>query len=334
MARIIDFPNQASALRPVTLSEFVGQRRAVDILASAITAAKRRMEPLDHVLLQGPPGLGKTSLAAIIAADMCGRFRQLSGPMLQRAVDMAALLASIEENDIVFIDEIHRAHPAALEMTYTAMEDFRLDMTVGTGLQTRSVSLPVPRFTLIGATTRAGQLPRPMRERFGLNLTLELYDEEDMIEILLRSARLLALDMERDVARLCAARCRGTPRVANALLRRLRDMADNTGRTAVDRNLAIACFELLGLDDKGLEARERAYLDCLANRFRGGPAGIEALAAALGIEAATIEEDIEPWLIHAGFVERTARGRVLGGLATTRTDARKHHTRDLFAEAP
>jgi Holliday junction DNA helicase RuvB len=328
MTRIIDFPNQNSALRPITLAEFIGQKRAVDILASAVTAARRRMAPLDHVLLQGPPGLGKTSLAAIIAADMGGRFRQMSGPMLQRAVDMAALLASIEENDIVFIDEIHRAHPAALEMTYTAMEDFRLDMTVGTGLQTRSVSLPLPRFTLIGATTRAGQLPRPMRERFGLNLTLELYGEAEMIEILLRSSRLLALDMDQDVARLCAARCRGTPRVANALLRRLRDMADNTGRTTVDRNLAIACFDLLGLDDKGLEARERAYLACLAKRFRGGPVGIEALAAALGIETTTIEEDIEPWLVHAGFVERTARGRILGPLAGANSDV------DLFAETP
>jgi len=328
MTRIIDFPNQNSALRPITLAEFIGQKRAVDILASAVTAARRRMEPLDHVLLQGPPGLGKTSLAAIIAADMRGRFRQLSGPMLQRAVDMAAILASVEENDVVFIDEIHRAHPAALEMTYTAMEDFRLDMTVGTGLQTRSVSLPLPRFTLIGATTRAGQLPRPMRERFGLNLTLELYGEAEMIEILLRSSRLLALDMDRDVARLCAARCRGTPRVANALLRRLRDMADNTGRTTVDRNLAIACFDLLGLDDKGLEARERAYLACLAKRFRGGPVGIEALAAALGIETTTIEEDIEPWLVHAGFVERTARGRILGPLAGANSDV------DLFAETP
>jgi Holliday junction DNA helicase RuvB len=333
MTRIIDFPNQNSALRPITLAEFIGQKKAVDILTTAVTAARRRMEPLDHVLMQGSPGLGKTSLAAIIAADMGGRFRQLSGPMLQRAVDMAATLASVEENEVVFIDEIHRAHPAALEMTYTAMEDFRLDMTIGTGLQTRSVSLPLPRFTLIGATTRAGQLPRPMRERFGLNLTLELYGEEDMIEILLRSARLLALEMERDVARLCAGRCRGTPRVANALLRRLRDMADNTGRTTVDRSLAIACFELLGLDDKGLEARERAYLACLAKRFRGGPVGIEALAAALGIETTTIEEDIEPWLVHAGFVERTARGRILGPQADVTYDDRNRNG-DLFAETP
>lgn len=303
--------SDAAALRPRGLSDFIGQRRAISILASAVEAARRRMEPLDHVLLQGPPGLGKTSLARIIAHEMGGGFRMLSGPLLQRAVDMAAMLASIEADEIVFIDEIHRVHPAALEVAYTAMEDFRLDMTVGSGLQSRSVSLPLPRFTLIGATTRAGQLPRPMRERFGLDLTLDLYPPEDMIRILRRSADLLGFELSEEVAKTCAQRCRGTPRIANMLLRRMRDVAENQGRRQFSHDIAEDAFQLLGVDDEGLGARERAYLECLRTRFRGGPVGVDALAAALGIEPITLEEDIEPWLVHAGHVERTARGRMI-----------------------
>lgn len=311
-----------AALRPRRLAEVIGQRRVVDILATAIPAALRRGEPLDHTLLQGPPGLGKTSLAALIATETGGRFRPMSGPLLQRAVDMAATLASLESNDVLFIDEIHRAHPAAMEMAYTAMEDFRLDMTVGSGLQARSMSLPLPRFTLIGATTRAGQLPKPLRDRFGLDLSLELYPLDDMIRILNRSAALLGLTLREDAAEACARRCRGTPRVANALLRRLRDIADNQGTAVIDLAIAQQGFELLGLDERGLEARERAYLACLAERFGGGPVGVEALAATLGIEAITLEEDIEPWLVHSGLVERTPRGRALAGTLSDRRGAR------------
>ena len=298
------------ALRPVDLEEFVGQQQARRILRMSIAGAKSRGEPVGHSLIYGPRGLGKTTLARIIAIETNCGFRSLSGPTLQKVTDVGPILASLVEGDVVFVDEIHRMSPPVSEMLYTVMEDFRLDLTVGEPGHTRAISIPLPRFTLVGATTMSGMLMGPLRDRFGINIRLSPYTEEELTEIALRSARLISLTLEEGVAGEVARRSRGTPRLVNNLLRRLQDAAAEARVTLVGSDLAEATFELLGIDHKGLDESDRRYLDCLRGRFRGGPVGLKALATALGEDSTTLENEIEPWLLRQGLLDRTHRGRM------------------------
>jgi Holliday junction DNA helicase RuvB len=298
------------ALRPHSLAEFTGQPRACAFLAMAVSGARARGETLDHVLLHGQPGLGKTTLAQILALETGAGFRAVSAPSVQRPGDLASALVSLSPRDILFLDEIHRLPAAVCEVLYSAMEDFRIDVLAGPPGSARPVSIPLPRFTLVGATTRPGQLPRPLRDRFGIDARLEPYSSPDLALVAERSARLLGMRLGAGAGTAVAIRARGTPRIANRLLRRLRDYAAHEGATDVDAALAGRAFEFLGIDGRGLDARDRRYLACL--RDRGRPVGVKMLAAALGEESWTIEEEIEPWLVCGGFVDRTPQGRILG----------------------
>jgi Holliday junction DNA helicase RuvB len=300
-----------ASIRPQALDEFVGQRQLRDNLRVFIEAAKSRHEALDHVLFFGPPGLGKTTLAQIVARELGVGFRATSGPVIQRAGDLAALLTNLQPHDILFIDEIHRLAPPVEEILYPAMEDFQLDLIIGEGPGARSVRIDLPPFTLVGATTRSGLITRPLRERFGIPLRLLFYEPEELALIVARGARILAFDIKPDGAAEIARRARGTPRVAMRLLRRIRDFAAVGGRSSVDAKAADAALLRLEVDARGLDGMDRRYLRAIAENYAGGPVGVETMAAALSEERDVLEEVIEPYLMQQGFVQRTPRGRML-----------------------
>lgn len=301
---------QERALRPRLLEEYVGQPKIREQLEIFISAARMRKEPLDHVLLFGPPGLGKTTLAHIIAREMGSNLRQTSGPVLERAGDLAALLTNLEPNDVLFIDEIHRLSPVVEEILYPALEDYQLDIMIGEGPAARSVKLELPPFTLVGATTRAGMLTNPLRDRFGIVSRLEFYSHAELTKILQRSANLLEVHLEIDGATEIARRSRGTPRVANRLLRRVRDFAEVKAQGRVTREVADLALVMLDVDGEGFDIMDRKLLLAILEKFGGGPVGIDNLASAIGEERGTIEDVIEPFLIQQGYLMRTPRGRV------------------------
>jgi holliday junction DNA helicase RuvB len=311
--RLPDDAGEAS-LRPQTLREFVGQKSSRENLAIFIEAARARGEALDHVLLHGPPGLGKTTLAQIVARELGVGFRATSGPVIQRAGDLAAILTNLQPRDVLFIDEIHRLQPAIEEILYPAMEDFQLDLIIGEGPAARSVRIDLSPFTLVGATTRAGLLATPLRDRFGIPLRLVFYTTEELTLIISRGAEKLRFDLTADGAAEIARRSRGTPRIAGRLLRRVRDIAHVAGTETVDRAAADAALLRLEVDAAGLDAADRRYLRRMAEHHGGGPVGVETLAAALGEARDTLEDVIEPFLIQEGFCLRTSRGRMLGEL--------------------
>ena len=303
------------ALRPKLLADYVGQAKAREQLEIFIHAARRRAEALDHVLLFGPPGLGKTTLAHIIAREMGVNLRQTSGPVLERAGDLAALLTNLEPRDVLFIDEIHRLSPVVEEVLYPALEDFQIDIMIGEGPAARSVKLDLPPFTLIGATTRAGMLTNPLRDRFGIVARLEFYGAQDLATIVARSAGLLAMDLDAAGALEIARRARGTPRIANRLLRRVRDYADVRAGGCTSVDVADAALTMLDVDRAGLDLMDRKLLEAIIHKFTGGPVGLDNLAAAIGEEADTIEDVLEPYLIQQGYLQRTPRGRLATPLA-------------------
>jgi len=299
------------ALRPQTLDDFIGQKQVRENLKIFIAAARARGEALDHVLFHGPPGLGKTTLAQIVAREMGVGFRATSGPVIQKAGDLAAQLTNLQPKDVLFIDEIHRLNPAIEEILYPAMEDFQLDLMIGEGPAARSVRIELPPFTLVGATTRSGLMTRPLRERFGIPLRLVFYEPAELETIVHRAARVLKMAMAPDGGAEIAKRSRGTPRVANRLLRRVRDFADVGGNTVVDAKAADAALTRLEVDNRGLDAMDRRYLACIAENYGGGPVGVETLAAALSEQRDVLEDVIEPYLMQLGLLMRTPRGRLL-----------------------
>ena len=305
------------SLRPQTLSEFIGQAKVCNNLKVFIDAARSRREALDHVLFAGPPGLGKTTLAQIVARELGVNFRATSGPVIAKAGDLAALLTNLEDRDVLFIDEIHRLSPAVEEILYPAMEDFQLDLIIGEGPAARSVRIDLSRFTLVGATTRTGLLTTPLRERFGIPIRLEFYGVAELEEIVRRGARLLGLGLTAEGAHEIARRARGTPRVAARLLRRVRDFASVAGAPAVDAKIADGALSQLEVDTRGLDALDHRYLRCIAVNYNGGPVGVETLSAALSEPRDAIEEIIEPYLLQQGLIARTPRGRVLTASAFT-----------------
>lgn len=305
------------SLRPKKLADYIGQPAVKDNLEIFIEAAKRRNEPLDHVLFYGPPGLGKTTLAGVIATEMGVSLRITSGPAIGRAGDLAAILTNLEENDVLFIDEIHRLNRSVEEVLYSAMEDYAIDIIIGKGPSARSLRLDIPRFTLIGATTRAGSLSAPLRDRFGVISKFELYSKEDLMKILERSCGILNVESDAEALEAMAARSRGTPRVANRMLKRVRDFSQVKGDGHIDMEIAQKAFDALGVDALGLEGLDREILKLIIDRFHGGPVGIETIAAAMGEERVTIEDVYEPYLIQLGLLNRTPKGRTVTDRAYT-----------------
>jgi Holliday junction DNA helicase RuvB len=327
-----------TSLRPQRLTDFIGQKAVRENLSVFIAAARERKEPLDHVLLHGPPGLGKTTLAQIVSRELGVGFRATSGPMIARAGDLAAILTNLEANDVLFIDEIHRLNPAIEEVLYPAMEDYQLDLIIGEGPAARSVRIELQPFTLVGATTRSGLLTTPLRDRFGIPLRLEFYEPPELVEIVRRGARVLGVAITEDGALEIARRSRGTPRVAGRLLKRVRDFAAVGEAPEISRGVADMALKRLDVDALGLDAMDRRYLGCIANNYSGGPVGVETLAAALAEERDTIEDVIEPFLIQQGLIQRTPRGRMLTdggyrhlGLAAPRRDPAQF---DLLGREP
>ena len=313
VASVSTSPNEEAierALRPTSLAEYVGQPKVREQLGIFIEAARNRAESLDHVLLFGPPGLGKTTLAHIIAREMGVNLRQTSGPVLERPGDLAAILTNLEKNDVLFIDEIHRLSAIVEEILYPALEDFQIDIMIGEGPAARSIKIDLPPFTLVGATTRAGMLTNPLRDRFGIVARLEFYSAEELAAIVRRSARLLKAQLTEEGAREIAHRSRGTPRVANRLLRRVRDYAEVKGTGEISQSVADAALAMLEVDRLGLDIMDRKLLLAVIEKFAGGPVGIDNLAAAVGEERDTLEDVVEPYLIQQGLLQRTPRGRV------------------------
>ena len=317
------------SLRPRRLEDFVGQARVKEQLAIALEAAKARGEALDHVLLVGPPGLGKTSLAYIVREELGVGIRSVAGPGLERK-DIAAILTSVEERDVLFVDEIHRMSRAAEEVLYPALEDFRLDIVVGQGPAARTLTLDLRPFTLVGATTRTGLLTTPLRDRFGMTFRLELYDAAELTAIVRRSARILDVEIEDDAATEIAGRSRGTPRIANRILRRVRDVAEVRHEGVVTTAVAREALDLLEVDDRGLERTDRELLRAVVERFDGGPVGLSTLAVALGEEPDTIEDVYEPYLLQLGFLQRTPRGRIVTRLGREHVGAGAEPESSLF----
>lgn len=298
------------AIRPKYLDEYIGQPQVREQMKIFIQAAKQRSDALDHVLIFGPPGLGKTTLANIVANEMNVNLRTTSGPVLEKAGDLAAMLTNLEPNDVLFIDEIHRLSPVVEEILYPAMEDYQLDIMIGEGPAARSIKIDLPPFTLIGATTRAGSLTSPLRDRFGIVQRLEFYRVEDLEYIVSRSAKFLGLDLSKEGAFLIAKRSRGTPRIANRLLRRVRDYADVKSKGVIDESIATQALDMLDVDNEGFDYMDRKLLLAIIEKFMGGPVGLDNIAAAIGEERETIEDVLEPFLIQQGYIQRTPRGRI------------------------
>ena len=299
-----------ATLRPRTLDEYVGQPAMREKLSIFLAAAKKRNEALDHVLIFGPPGLGKTTLAHVIANELGVKLRQTSGPVLERAGDLAALLTNLQPGDVLFVDEIHRLSPIVEEVLYPALEDFQIDIMIGEGPAARSIKLDLPRFTLVGATTRAGLLTSPLRDRFGIVERLEFYSPEELSRIVTRSAGILQIGIDNEGATEIARRSRGTPRIANRLLRRVRDFADVKGEGFIDLPIAAAAMEMLRVDERGFDTLDRRLLRTIIEHFDGGPVGVKSIAASLSEEAGTVEDVLEPYLIQQGYITRTAQGRM------------------------